>query len=76
MYLFGLNRISVEKNLKLISILVTPAHRNHNVAFPKDPRLIIGPHLFFLCINDFSQAVVSNLLLYSDDTSIIFQQNM
>ena len=34
---------------------------------------ILGPLLFLLYINDLSQAAVSDLLLYADDTCIVFQ---
>ena len=34
---------------------------------------ILGPLLFLLYINDMSQAVDSRLLLYADDTCLIFQ---
>ena len=34
---------------------------------------ILGPILFLLYINDFPQGVVSDSLLYADDTCIVFQ---
>ena len=34
---------------------------------------IVGPLLFLLYINDLPQAIVSDLLLYADDTCIVFQ---
>ena len=34
---------------------------------------ILGPLLFLLYINDLRQAVVSDSLLYADDTCIVFQ---
>ena len=34
---------------------------------------ILGPPLFLLCINDLPQAVVSDSLVYVDDTCIVFQ---
>ena len=34
---------------------------------------ILGPLLFLLYINDLAQAVVSDSLLYADDTSIVLQ---
>ena len=39
--------------------------------FLKD--LFLGPLLFLLYINDLSRAVVSDSLLYADDTCIVFQ---
>ena len=35
---------------------------------------ILGPLLFLLYINDLPQAVVSDYLLYDDDTCIVFQR--
>ena len=34
---------------------------------------ILGPLLFLLYVNDLPQAVVSDSLLYADDTCIVFQ---
>ena len=34
---------------------------------------ILGPLLFLIYINDMSQAVDSELLLYADDTCLVFQ---
>ena len=34
---------------------------------------ISGPLLFLLCLNDMVQAVTCDLLLYADDTGLIFQ---
>ena len=34
---------------------------------------ILGPVLFFLYINDMPQAVDSELLLYADDSCLVFQ---
>ena len=34
---------------------------------------ILGPLLFLIYINDMSQAVDSKLLLYADDTCLVFQ---
>ena len=34
---------------------------------------ILGSLLFFICINDMPQVVDSELLLYADDTCLIFQ---
>ena len=36
---------------------------------------IVGPLLFLLYINDMSQAIECELLLYADDTCLIFQQS-
>ena len=36
---------------------------------------ILGPLLFFLYINDMPQAVKRELLLYADDTCLIFQHS-
>ena len=36
---------------------------------------ILGPLLFLLCMNDMPQAVKCELLLYADDTCLIFQHN-
>ena len=36
---------------------------------------ILGPLLFLIYINDMSQAVKCELLLYADDTCLIFQHN-
>ena len=36
---------------------------------------ISGPFLFLLCINDMPQAVKCELILYADDTCLIFQHN-
>ena len=44
-----------------------------NLIFGVPQGSILGPLLFLLCINVLSQAIVSNLLLYADDTSIVFQ---
>ena len=37
-------------------------------------RSILGPFLFLLYVNDLPQAVVSDSLLYADDTYTVFQQ--
>ena len=34
---------------------------------------ILGPLLFLICINDMSQAVDSEFLLYANDTCLVFQ---
>ena len=34
---------------------------------------ILGPLLFVLCVNDMPQAVTCDLLLYADDTCLVFQ---
>ena len=34
---------------------------------------ILGPLLFLLCVNDMPQAVKCDLLLYADDSCLIFQ---
>ena len=34
---------------------------------------MLGPLLFLLCVNDLSQAVASDSLLYADVTCIVFQ---
>ena len=34
---------------------------------------ILGPHLFLIYVNDMPQAVKSNLLLYPDDSCLIYQ---
>ena len=40
---------------------------------PQEPNL--GPLLFLFYLNDMAQAVNCDLLLYADDTGLIFQRN-
>ena len=54
---------------------------NINTSYSSPPKLIcgvpqgsiLGPLLFLVYINDLPQAVVSDSLLYADDTCIVFQ---
>ena len=56
---------------------------NLNKSFSKPGQLlctvpqgsILGPLLFLLCLNDMPQAVKCELLLYTDDTCLIFQHS-
>ena len=39
-------------------------------------RSILGPLLFLIYVSDMKQVVSSNLLLYADDSCLVFQHNM
>ena len=45
-----------------------------NLTYSVPERSILGPFLFLLYVNDLPQAVVSDSLLYADDTYTVFQQ--
>ena len=64
-----MNRIYQEEPLKLILIKSSQTQEILLAAFPKD----LGPLLFLLYVNDMSQAVKCDLLLYADDTCLTLQ---
>ena len=64
----GLNLIFQTGNSKFILRILS---QSLETSYPKGS--ILGPLLFLLHINDMPQAVDCELLLYADDTCLIFQ---
>ena len=60
-----------ERKFKISIITSYSSHSNLLCGIPQGS--ILGPLLFLLYINDLSQAVVSDSLLYTYDTCIVFQ---